>query len=61
MTTDDSSQEESMPTECAAELTTRGRPTALNLLVASQGSGARQIIDCQDYSSMRRLVSQLTF
>ena len=55
-TTDDPSQEVPMPTECAAELTVKNQPAALNLLVTNEGPSLSKIISCHDFSSIRRLI-----
>ena len=60
VTADDASQEALMPTECANELAVKDRPAVLNLLITNEGPSLDQIINCQDFSSMQRLVRVTT-
>ena len=60
VTADDASQEALMPTECANELAVKDRPAVLNLLITNEGPSLDKIINCQDFSSMQRLVRVTT-
>lgn len=49
-------QEIPMPMECAVELRVKERSAATNLLVIQDGPGLRQIFNCQNCSSIERLL-----
>ena len=57
----DHTLEEPMPAECAVELRAKDRPTTVSLIVTKDSVDISQLIDCQKYSSMLKLLQVTTY